>query len=371
MVKPNILMISQVFPPDPASVGQHLSDVADELARRGSRIVVLTADRGYNDPSQRYERRQTIGDVSVVRFRFSSFGKRTLLHRVVSGVAFSAQALLHGLFAPRLRVVVATTVPPMAGIVGAVISIVKRVPLIYWVMDLNPDQVVALGKLSPSSTFVRLLRWANRIVFARASDVVVLDRFMRDRVRQYDSGRCSIHVVPPWPLDEVVARLPHAENPFRAAHQLTGQFVVMYSGNLGLHALDTLLDAAAELEHDADLLFLFVGGGVAKEAIERRGLQNVKTLPYQPRSALRESLSAADLHIVALGNEAVGINHPCKIYGAMAVGRPIVYLGPKESHIGDILAEQDIGWQVDHGDVAGLKAAIAEARRLSLSLIHI
>jgi Glycosyltransferase len=188
---------------------------------------------------------------------------------------------------------------------------------------------------------------------------------MRERVRQYESGHCRVHVMPPWPLDEVVTPLTHDENPFRATHDLNGKFVVMYSGNLGIHALDTLVDAAAELEHDPDVVFLFVGDGVAKEAVERRRLRNVKTLPYQPRSALRESLSGADLHAVALGNDVVGINHPCKIYGAMAVGRPILYIGPRESHIGDILGAQEIGWHVEHGDVAGVKGAIAEARSLT------
>lgn len=47
-------IVTQVYPPDPAAVGQHLADVADELARRGHRVTVITADRGYDDPSQRY-----------------------------------------------------------------------------------------------------------------------------------------------------------------------------------------------------------------------------------------------------------------------------------------------------------------------------
>jgi colanic acid biosynthesis glycosyl transferase WcaI len=43
--------------------------------------------------------------------------------------------------------------------------------------------------------------------------------------------------------------------------------------------------------------------------------------------------------------------HPSKVYGAMAVGRPILLVGPPENHVADILAEHDIGWHVQHGDV--------------------
>ena len=54
-----------------------------------------------------------------------------------------------------------------------------------------------------------------------------------------------------------------------------------------------------------------------------------------------------------------GIIHPCKIYGAMAVGRPVLYLGPKPSHISDILQDHPFGWHVAHGDVEGMKQRIA------------
>jgi hypothetical protein len=43
------VFLSQVYVPDPAAVGQHLADVAEELARAGQRVIVLTADRGYDD----------------------------------------------------------------------------------------------------------------------------------------------------------------------------------------------------------------------------------------------------------------------------------------------------------------------------------
>ena len=61
----------------------------------------------------------------------------------------------------------------------------------------------------------------------------------------------------------------------------------------------------------------------------------------------------------------VGIIHPCKIYGAMAVGRPILFLGPKPSHVSDILEEHGIGWHVAHGDVEGCVRGIEGAKRSS------
>jgi hypothetical protein len=73
---------------------------------------------------------------------------------------------------------------------------------------------------------------------------------------------------------------------------------------------------------------------------------------------LKYSLSAADVHVVSMGQEMAGIIHPCKIYGAMAVGRPALYLGPAPSHISEILDAHHCGWQVQHGDVEGMKKRI-------------
>jgi colanic acid biosynthesis glycosyl transferase WcaI len=53
-----------------------------------------------------------------------------------------------------------------------------------------------------------------------------------------------------------------------------------------------------------------------------------------------------------------GIVHPCKIYGAMAAGKPILFLGPTPSHISDLLENHSIGWQISHGDVTGAIEAI-------------
>ena len=98
-------------------------------------------------------------------------------------------------------------------------------------------------------------------------------------------------------------------------------------------------------------------GGIGKKAVEQfirdHALTNAMSLPYQPMSDLRYSLGAADVHVVSLGSNMVGVIHPCKVYGAMAVGRPVLFLGPKPSHIADLLDRHPFGLQVAHGDVSG------------------
>src|SRR5207249_10444636 len=80
---------------------------------------------------------------------------------------------------------------------------------------------------------------------------------------------------------------------------------------------------------------------------------------------LRYSLSAADVQVVSLGNEMVGIIHPCKVYGAMAVARPVLFFGPKPSHIADLLDQHHFGLHVAHGDIACAVRAIEKLKSMT------
>jgi glycosyltransferase involved in cell wall biosynthesis len=252
-------------------------------------------------------------------------------------------------------------------------------------MDLNPDQMVAAGKMQQSSLPVKIFDWMNRVTLRRTSQIVVLDDFMAARLNRKGNVTEKMQVLPPWPHtepayadDNAAVRLSKAGDSFRRQHGLMDRFVVMYSGNHAIqHPLDTLLDAAARLEHDRSVVFVFIGGGAGKEHVKRRiadGATNLISLPYQPLETLAESLGAADVHVVSMGSEVVGIVHPCKIYGAMAVGRPILFFGPRQSHAGAIVEKHAVGWRVEHGDVdaatmtIGTAAAMPRTDRLTLGL---
>ena len=358
----SFLIFTQVYTPDTPAVGQYCADVATELARRGHTVTVYTSARSYEDPSIRFAARERVNGVEIRRLPLSSFGKGSLVVRMLAGVSFTVQCAIRGIFGSKPDVVLVSTAPPMIGLAGVVVAAVRRAELKFWVMDLNPDQAIAMGAVRANSLPARLLDWSIRAVLRHARDVIVLDRFMADRVQSKQALRGRLTVLPPWPLDDFLEIIPHEKNPFRREHGLEGRFVVMYSGNhTPANPINTALAAARELRDDARIVFLFVGGGSEKRLVEDANLPNVVSLPYEPLESLRYSLSAADLHLVTMGNDLVGIVHPSKIYSAMAVGRPVLILGPERSHLGDLARSREFGWRVEHGDVAGAVAAIREA----------
>lgn len=348
--------------PDPAAVGQHMASAAEALRARGAEVVVLTADRGYDDPSVRYPRRETLGGVEVRRLPFSSLGKRSLPVRLAGMLSFLAQAGLRALCMPRVDALVVSTSPPMAGVLIVLVGWLRRIPVAFWAMDLNPEQAVALGKAREGGVAARVFALSNRFLQAKAARVVVLDRFMAAKLEARGPHRPPMKVIPPWPLEG--ERIGAGDGvAFRRAHGLVGKFVVMHSGNHSLaHPLTTVLAAAERLRGEDRLRFVFVGGGVGKREVEaavRAGAPNIVALPYQPLEKLGEALAAADVHLVAMGDAMVGCVHPCKVYGALAAGRPILYLGPAESHVGEVTA-RGAGWRIQHGDTEGAIATLRE-----------
>ena len=182
--KKHLLLISQVYVPDPAAVGQYMADVAEEMGAQGWEVTVFTSNRGYDDPSLEFPATEIANGVTIKRLPFSSFGKKSILTRLVGQGIFCLQAILRGLFLPKVSSILVTTSPPIGGMVGWFISLIRRIPFNFWVMDLNPDQAIAQGVVGPNSLPARIFDFFNRRLLKRASRIIALDEFMAANVRK-------------------------------------------------------------------------------------------------------------------------------------------------------------------------------------------
>lgn len=368
-----VTIVSQVYPPDPAAVGQYLADIAKEIAIRGWHVSVITANTGYDDPSVRFHTEEIRDGVHIQRLPWSSGGKKSLIARLVWQISFCLQVIFWTLLQGRHGLLLVSTSPPMVGFVAVALSLVCGKKFIWWVMDINPDQTVQSGNIRKTSIFVKLFELLNKHTLQRASQVITLDDHMaKSLVTKLSPASSKIFVIPPWPLDIIRKGAPDCGKKFREFYKLEDCFIIMYSGNhSAVHPLDTLVGAAEQLRDNLKIRFLFIGGGVDKARIENRikelKLYNALSLPYQPLEMLNESLAAGDLHFVTMGKNMVGLVHPCKIYGSMALGKPIIYTGPIDSHIGEIIASTKCGWQFNHGNSSGLASKILELASTSTS----
>jgi hypothetical protein len=211
-----------------------------------------------------------------------------------------------------------------------------------------------------------MLRALLQSSLRRAEKIIVLDRFVEQRIGAKGIPEEKIDVIAPWAHDDSARFDAEGREAFRRAHNLAGKFVVMYAGNHSpCHPLDTVLAAAQELRARSDIAFVFAGGGSeqhkVREFAQRNQLENVLCLTYQPIEKLSALLSAADLHVVVMGEQFVGIVHPSKIYNLLAIGSPFLYIGPAESHLGDIiarLADSKRAFHIPHGEVPSVTQLI-------------
>ena len=354
-----VLLLNQCFWPDVVATAQQLNDLAGGLVERGHDVTVVCSDRGYDDQQLRFPRRERWNNVKIIRVRSIRANKKSRFSRALNFASFSLACAFRLAILPRQDVVVALTSPPLISWLAAWFTRLKGGRMIFWVMDLNPDEAIAAGWLKPDSLTAKLLRALLQSSLRRADKIVVLDRFVKQRIGAKGIPEEKIDVIPPWSHDDSVRFDAEGREAFRRAHNLADKFVVMYAGNHSpCHPLDTVLAAAQELRTQDDIAFVFAGGGSeqhkVREFARNKQLHNVLCLPYQPIEKLSALLSAADLHVVVMGERFVGIVHPSKIYNLLAIGSPFLYIGPAESHLGDIIArlgDSNSAFHARHGEV--------------------
>jgi colanic acid biosynthesis glycosyl transferase WcaI len=365
----NILLVNQCFYPDVVAVSQYLTDLAVSLSTRGHSVTVLASNRAYDDPDVTFPDKQIWKGIKVIRVSTLGWGRKSKWLRIADFASFFLNCFVQICRIAKQDVVVAMTVPPLISIIAAFFVQLKGGRLIYWIMDLNPEEAIAAGWIRHHSFAAKALQFISAYSMRISRRVIVLDRFVKERIARKGIAEEKISVIPPWALDNFVFFDPAGRSSFRLLHGLEHKHVVMYSGNHSpCHPLDSLLEAALSLREQTEIIFCFVGGGSefkkVKEFAREHHLDNIYCLSYQPLAGLSASLSAADLHVVVMGDAFVGVVHPCKIYNILAVGGSFLYIGPAEGHIPDLMAAKDMGvaaWRVGHGDVQSLVEYILDS----------
>ncbi|MHB8094352.1 MAG: glycosyltransferase family 4 protein [Candidatus Aminicenantales bacterium] len=366
-----VLMISQVFFPDTASVSQHLADLAEDLARKGHEVDVLSSRRAYENPKVAYPATERVRGVRIERLPQTHFTKKHPAGRIMNFVTFNGSLLLRLLMIRKGRydVMIGTTVPPFLSNIGLFAARIKSIPYFFWAMDLQPELAIAAGYLQEGKAPARFLMKISERVYRKADLIVALDRFMAEHMIRRGAPPRRVKTIPVWPVVSEVYEGNRLANPFRRKLGIGDRIVVMYSGNMAVvHPLDTLLLSAAALKDDERFVFVFIGGGARRKDVaafkNTSELNNILLLPLQPRDQIHFSLGSADLQVVIHGSRCTGYTHPNKIYGAMYVGKPILYVGPNPSHISEILESLPGNISVRHGDVERL---VGELRRFAES----
>ena len=352
-----ILFITQVFYPDTVSTSQHLWDLAQYLTKNGHNITVITSAYPYEEKQEKYSYYEEVKGVSIHRISQSKFGKSSPIFRVFDFFTFSVNIGLKLLSIKKKSydLILGTTVPPLLPFQGALFSKIKKITFYYWVMDLQPELSIASNLIRKDSILAKFLTYIGNYSIKHSKKIFSLDSFMTGYLVGRGAKPKDIFTIPVWPIIDKLYNGKRIDNPFRIEHGFGNKIVVMYSGNHAfVHPLGTLLNTIKLLKDDPRFLFVFVGGGVRKKDVTEfnisHKLKNIIQLPFQPRENIHNSLGSSDIQVVIMGDNQVGFTHPNKIYGALYVGKPILYIGPRKSHVTNILSELESNITVNHNE---------------------
>jgi colanic acid biosynthesis glycosyl transferase WcaI len=358
--KQRLLVLNQYYWPGVEATAQLLTELCEALAEEMDVKVATGVLHGHEDAPHR----EVHNGVEIVRVRSTSFERSKILARASNYVSYLSNALLTGLRGPRPDVVLCMTDPPIVADIALVVARRFRVPLVVISQDVFPEIAVQLKRLE-NPAMMAVLRFLVSLYLRRADRVVAIGETMRMRLEVKGAPPDRLRVIPNW-VD--TSRLqPHREhNAWIPVAHLENKFVVMHSGNVG-HAqdLDSLVRAATFLRDLEELAIVIIGMGARHaelaELAELLEVEQVRFLYYQPREWLPQSLSAADIHVVGLAPGLAGYVVPSRLYGILAVGRPVIAAADPESETAQVVEGVGCGIVVPPGRPELLARAIRDA----------
>jgi len=365
-----LALINQFYPPDLSPTAHLAASLVQHRVALGDRVTVL-AGTGRYIKAPAAEPAVGRGNPKLFRLWTPSLGKDSLLRRLLDYAAFYVQAAVLVMTLPRQDVLILMTTPPYIALVGLFHKALHaRTRLLLWNMDSYPETAERAGLISPGSLPSRILRVLNRILYRHLEAVVCLDSAMRDLLASayVIHDRPKVYVLPNW---EPEALFPHdssaPEWELGQSLRLYGRFVVLYLGNAGEgHSFETVLDAASRLQ-DTPVVFLFVGGGTAweslREEVAARGLTNVILRAYIDKAETPAALACADVALITLRDSMLGVMSPSKLHASLAMGVPILYLGPAGGNVDEAIRTYGCGISLRHGDTQGMVQFIERVRR--------
>jgi hypothetical protein len=322
-----VLFLTHYFHPEVGAPQTRILELANELARKGHEITVLTGFPNYPDgviaAPYRGRRLQTerLGDLRIVRTPIYPAPNRGVGRRLLNHLSFALSSMPASTRTGPADVVVVETPPLFAAVSGVAIAALKRAPLMLNVADLWPDAAIQFGAL----------RHRRVIAGARA-----LERFAyrhADRIAVPTPGLERVLGERGYPPERIVV-VPHGVDPSRFPldgdrDPVPGR--VLYSGTIGMgHAVGTLIEAARRLEENGGgYEFLIVGDGAERAELEERtrelGLRSVTFAGRLPRSELPALLATADVAVATQRDLPLLADAlSTKVLEYMAAGRPVV-----------------------------------------------
>lgn len=354
-----ILVLNQFAWPDAAATAQLLDDVVRSLGTRPDvTITIVSGAKPYREGVH-----NAPPPANLVRIPGPPVG-RSRYGRLLSWITYYLGVIVYCLVGPRHDVVISMTTPPLLSVAGWLAQRIRGSRHVIWEMDVYPDIVEAAGMARQGGWMMQRFRDRANDLRKSADSVLVLGSCMKRRLAQQGVPERKLVVCENWATFH--------GSPFCPPSLPVRPIRLLYSGNLGVaHDVDTLKGALLRLSslpevEDRFQLVVAADGGRRKELEQwctDKQTNFVHFVPLVSREELADRLASCHLGLVTQTRESLGCVVPSKFYGLLAAGRPVLYVGPSDSEVGQVISRTECGFVVEPGDSDALVELLLELER--------
>jgi glycosyltransferase involved in cell wall biosynthesis len=360
-----IVFLTHYFPPEVNAPASRTHEHCREWVRKGHDVTVVTCapnhpfGRVYDGYRNLAWQVENIDGIRVIRLWTFLAPNEGVWKRVTNYASYMLVATLAAPCLPRPDVVISTSPQFFCGLAGYVVSRVHRVPWVLEIRDLWPVSITAVGALHNAwaiNLCKRLEAWAYR----KADRIVSVTDSFRTHIEARAAADKIVVVKNGVDLEQFGR--PERDQGLARELGVEGRFTAAYFGTHGMaHGLDVVLRAALLLRSDPRIVFLLVGDGAERRALQAArqelGLTNIVMLEQQSKERMPALWGLADVALVLLRKSDVfKMVIPSKIFEAMGAGRPIVLGVEGESR--DIVERAGCGIPIEPENPEQLAAAV-------------
>ena len=334
-IKQKLWIVTELFPPDETSTSYIMGEIANAMVQK-YKVGVICGPEIYDkrkkvDVNNKFKLDDSI---DIYRTEATDLDKNTMKGKAISFLLMSRRmiALVKKHVHRDDKVLMVTNPAPMVPLMA---SLKKKVgfELNILVHDVFPENTRPAGlKLPLYGVFKHIFDRA----YSKADQLIVLGRDMANVLEQKIKDSLKGNVSPKITIIENWADIDNIKpQPFPE-----GKIIIEYAGNIGrVQGLENVMDKLP-----GDVEFHIYGTGAMEEKLKSRKQKNVFFHGPYFRSQQNAILAACDIALVTLQDGMYGLGVPSKTYNILASGRPILFLGPKNSEIDLLVRENGIGY---------------------------
>ena len=360
-----ILIYAMNYAPELIGCGKYTSELASFLATQGAKIEVITTKPHYPQwkvwPSAHKAAysSEIIDDVRIHRCPVWLQTPMRGLARAWAPISFAlSSAHIFVWRCIRFQPTHILCIEPTIFVtpVALLMAKISRSTSILHVQDLEIDAGFAMG-FTKGEGIKRLLFQIESFLLKAFDRIITISNQMARRLEQKGVLPEHITIIRNWIDTQNIYPLGYP-SPMRNTLGFTNDdFIVLYSGSVGLkQGLHILIQAANLLSEYKMIRFVIAGEGAAKAELVAMEMKNVTFLPLQPLEKLNDLLNLPDAHVLPQEADIADLVLPSKVGGMLASGKPIIAMANPGSEIYEFLSAD--ATLIPAGDASRLADAI-------------